>query len=251
MPNSALFAMDVGSLAWTQKTGGALTNKEKAAFVLDGLAHILGAYAAKPFSPKAKKVDLAKLAPPASGIVNEAATLLKEKSHPAMVNHCFRTAYWTLAVMKNKKPELSAKEIEEAWIAALLHDIGLDLPPAFGEFTLGGVKIVQLLSQKHGWDKNSAHRASEAITLNPNSYVKRKFGLLAWAMNTGGYGETSLGPYRTLMHPDNIIEVETLHPRKGFYLFVPKMIGKELLRFPNQRFAILKKIGFVARRLKD
>jgi hypothetical protein len=154
--------------------------------------------------------------------------------------------------MSRENPNLSQTEVEEAWMAALLHDIGLAFPPPQGEFTLGGVKILRELARSNGWGPESVRRASEAITLNPNSRVDReRDGFLAWAMNVGGQGETFYGPYRDLMNPENIRELEERYPRAGFYEDSMNVLNRELNRFPNQRFGLLREIGFLKLRRRD
>lgn len=243
---------EIGSLVWTLRTGGTLTRSEKRKFVFTGVRFLAAATVKRVFLKHKEKTDLSQFNPPNTPIVNEAIQLLRQHSPPEMVNHCFRTAYWTLVIMKQQKAELSPTEIEEAWVAALLHDIGLDVPASFGEFTLGGVAFVSKLAAKYNWDKRSERKACEAITLNPNGHIRKgKYGLLAWAMNIGGFAETSLSPYRFLMHRENIKELETMYPRTGLYKNMPAIMDKEFARFPNQRYAVLKKLGVIRRRLRD
>ncbi|HVQ23715.1 MAG TPA: hypothetical protein VMV01_00980, partial [Planctomycetota bacterium] len=209
---------DLGSLLWLERTGGALDRKEAFRFVTRALGPLVRAVWRRTHPGPIEKVDLAKLAPPDTPMVKAAVKLLEEKASPPFRNHAYRTAYWALVVMKRERPELTPQEIEEAWVAALLHDLGLEDPPTHGEFTLGGVAAVRELAEANKWDKRSAARASEAISLNPNGHVDREtYGLLAWAMNVGGYAEVSLGPYRVLMHPETLKELEQKHPRDGFY----------------------------------
>ena len=237
---------EVGTLEWTQKTGGALTEGQQVLFFVDAMPDLIWASVERVFHRSVPKADLSEFAPPDTPIINEAMNRLRSSSNPAFVNHSIRVAYWTLVVMKRENPDLTPKEIEEAWMAALLHDIGIALPPKFGEFTLGGVKILSELAAEYAWSKESEKKASEAITLNPNSRVDRdKFGLLAWAMNVGGFGETFYGPYRVLMNRENIQELEAMYPRENLYEVAQDLMGKEIRRFHNQRFALLRKVGFL------
>jgi hypothetical protein len=237
---------EIGTVSWTDRTGGALTGTEKVEYVLAAVPELSKGWLEWTFSSTAAKVDLLTIGPPDTPIVKEAWRRLGLKSDPAFVNHSIRTAYWTVAVMRRAKPSLSPQELEEAWLAALLHDIGLAEPPASGEFTLGGVQVVRQIAVQLGWSKDSADRASEAITLNPNSRIDReKQGLVAWAMNVGGQGETFYGPYRILMNPENIREIEAKYPRLDLPKRSGEILGREIERFPNQRFAVLRKIGFL------
>jgi hypothetical protein len=237
---------DIGSLSWTERGGGALQGAEPIQYVLGAVPELSKGYLHWLVHSPAAKVDLESLGPPDSAIVKAAWARLALGSDPAFVNHSIRTAYWTVAVMWQEKPGLTRQELDEAWVAALLHDVGLAESPASGEFTLGGVAAVRELAAKQGWDKSSADRASEAITLNPNSRIDReKYGLLAWAMNIGGFGETFHGPYRILMNPENIRELEEKYPRLDLPARSEEILGRELKRFPNQRFGVLRRIGFL------
>src|SRR5688572_7871230 len=181
---------DIGSLLWLERTGGALDRKEGFRFVTRAIGPLLRAVWRRTRPPAVEKLDLAKLAPPDTPMVKAAVQLLEQKASAPFRNHAYRTAYWALAVMKREKPELTPQDLEEAWVAALLHDLGLEQPPTHGEFTLGGVAAVRQLAETNKWDKQATARACEAISLNPNTHVDRDtFGLLPWAMNVGGYAE--------------------------------------------------------------
>lgn len=236
----------VGSLDWTRATGGALSPGEKFNFVLDAVPGLSAATVRRIDPPPAEKVDASVFLPPDAPIVQAALARVKAHLDPAFVNHSIRTACWTLVVMRREQPQLSRQDIEEAWLAGLLHDLGLAETPPRGEFTLGGVAAMSELAAQFHWNGEATRRVSEAITLNPNSRVDRaQYGLLPWAMNVGGFGETFYGPYRVLMNPDNIRQLEILYPRTGFRARAGEVVSAEVRRFPDQRFELLGDIGFL------
>ena len=79
-----------------------------------------------------------------------------------MVHHCFRTAFWTLVVL-HQHVDVTDEDLETTWVAALLHDIGLEDPPAKGDFSLGGVQVLRA----HG------ERGSTGATSRPTTRARR------------------------------------------------------------------------------
>jgi hypothetical protein len=244
----------LGGLAWTRRTGGALGWRDRVQY-LGNAAPLLKDWAVAPFASQPGDLMLSRFDPPDAPIVQAALARLRGIPDPEFapfVNHSIRLAYWTVAVMSRERPNLTPTEIEEAWVAALLHDIGLALPPERGEFTLGGVRVVEELGGRYSFSAESVRRASEAITLNPNSRVDRdRDGLLAWAMSVGGQGETFYGPYRGLMSAKDVRALEAKYPRNGFFAGSERVLARELRRTPNQRFGLLRAVGFLWLRRKD
>jgi hypothetical protein len=244
----------LGSLTWTRRTGGALGWRDRLQYLGNG-APLLKDWAVASFAGQPGALELSRFDPPESAIVRAALARLREIPDPEFapfVNHSIRLGYWTLVVMSREHPNLTPTEIEEAWVAALLHDIGLASPPERGEFTLGGVRVVEELGNRYSWSAESVRRASEAITLNPNSRVDRdRDGLLAWAMSVGGQGETFYGPYRRLMSAKDVRALEAKYPRDGLFAGSARILARELERTPNQRFGLLRTVGFLWLRRKD
>jgi hypothetical protein len=234
-------APDVGSLDWLMRTEGHLTFLDRVSLLLGGLSAMaegirLGLRARK---DERRNVPLSVLEPPDTAMVGAARSYLEAHADRAMVNHCFRTAFWTLVVL-HQHLELAPKDIETAWVAALLHDVGLEVPPSRGDFSMGGIEVLKTLALDLGWGEEQTHQACEAIAANLSTRVNpARAGMVAWAMNVGGIGELGFGPHRAQMHPARIQELESRYPRDGFRTTATRLIEQEVTRIPDGRFALL------------
>lgn len=187
-----------------------------------------------------RTIDLGRFAPPTTPIVRAAGAHLRARSGPVMVNHCYRTAYWTITVL-HQNAEVTPTILETAWVAALLHDVGLDDPPARGDFSMGGVEVVRALAREHGWPDEQAQSAGEAIAANLCARVSpARSGAIAWAMNVGGLGELGFPLHRAQMAPGALAELEARYPRAGLRATSRRLIAAEAARLPRGRFAFFR-----------
>lgn len=235
-------AGDVGCLSWLARTQGRLSTVERLSLLAELLpALVEGMRLFRRARRDGRRADpLERFEPPATPMVCAAREYLLAHSSPPMVNHCHRTAFWTLMVL-NQHSEVTPRDIETTWVAALLHDVGLEVPPASGDFSLGGVHVLDALARELNWDEAEAHRAGEAIATNLSVRVDRdRAGLLPWAMNVGGAGEIGLPLHRAQMHPERIAELEARYPRDGFRETALRLIAEETRRLPDGRFAFFR-----------
>jgi hypothetical protein len=232
----------VGSLSWLLRTGGRLTRGERF-FLLKGIFSALGEgfrLRRRARKDERRAVALARFEPPETPMVRSARDYLAVHSDVSMVNHCFRTAFWTLVVL-HQHIDLGPQDIETTWVAALLHDVGLEVPPARGDFSLGGVEVLKAFAHELRWSEEQTHQASEAIATNLSTRVDpARVGMVAWAMNVGGLGELGFGLHRAQMHPNRIAELEARYPRAGFRATALRLINEEVARVPDGRFAFLR-----------
>jgi hypothetical protein len=241
---------DVGSVEWLLRTGGRLTRAERS-FLLRGIFPMLRE--GFRLRRRAKKSDrhgasLGPFEPPATPMVRAAQEHLAAHSDRTMQNHCYRTAFWALTVLGHDA-ELSERDLETTWVAALLHDVGLEVPPTKGDFSLGGVEILETLAEKHRWSEEQAHDAAEAIAVNLSTRVDAaRVGKVAWALNVGGTGELGIWPHRAQMHRQRISELEARYPRDGFRAFAMGLIREEERRVPDGRFALFKPVYWLLMR---
>ena len=235
----------LGSLSWAEQTQGRLTFRDRLSLLAGALTGLHEGFRLRRSARRhgLHEGPLARFEPPETPIVQAARAYLIEHSHVSMVNHCFRTAFWTLCVLE-QQGGFSAQEQETAWVAALLHDVGLEVEPRVGDFTLGGVRILSELARDVGWSEEQEHAASEAIVSNLSTHVDAsRLGRVAWAMNVGGVGELGIAPHRALMSPHSIAELERLYPRDGFRATALRLIQQEAAHVPDGRFAFFQ-LGF-------
>ncbi|MGH7329612.1 MAG: hypothetical protein ACREJX_14800, partial [Polyangiaceae bacterium] len=218
---------NVGSAEWLERTGGSLTSAERA-YLLRGMFGMIAEgfrlrRAAKRSARHRGALDA--FDPPDTPIVRASKARLEATSGRAMLNHCHRTAFWTLVVLDQQEDELDPRVVETTWVAALLHDIGLDAPPERGDFSAGGIGVLKELAHEHGFSDEQTHDAAEAIAANLSTRVPAaRFGSVAWAMNAGGAGELGIWPHRAQMHSARIAELERRYPRADFRAAAMRLI---------------------------
>jgi hypothetical protein len=241
----------LGSLAWLERTGGRLTWADRF-WLLGSTASWLGegiSLAWKATRGDRLRLELADLQPPDTRMVQASREHLVRHSSPAIANHSMRTGYWTVLALHQRGAEPDPDDRETAWVAALLHDAGLESPPERGDFTLRGVEIVKALAHEHRWSERQTHTACETIAAHPNTRVDpERFGPVAWAMNVGVVGELSFAFHRAQMHPRRIAELEARFPRTDFRANLKRLIHEEARRFPGGRFALIERfLGLILR----
>lgn len=227
----------LGSLAWARRTGGRLSFRDKAALVRGALSTL--AEGVRLARRARSRVGLEYLDPPETPMVLAARERCLALSTPSMANHCFRTAYWTVLVL-HQHERLTDRNRETAWVAALLHDVGLDRPLLEGDFSLGGVHVLESLAREVGWSDEQTQEAGDAIVSNLGTGVDAaRLGQVAWAMNVGGLGELGFLLHRAQMRKDRLAELERRYPRTDFRRDAMRLIADEKRRLPDGRFAFL------------
>jgi hypothetical protein len=232
----------LGSLAWLERTQGVVTRGERVRLFTSIFGSVWeGAFLSlRAMLSGHNRLPLSGFEPPATAMVNAAREHLRKVSSVPMANHSHRTAFWTQLVLA-QHGELSERDRETAWVAALLHDVGLAEPPAQGDFSLGGVEVLKRLARQHRWPEEQVHQAGEAIAINLSLGMNvAQAGPIAWAMNVGGAGDFGYAPHRGQMHRAHRDELEARFPRDGFRKTALEVIGNEIARLPNGRFAFFR-----------
>jgi hypothetical protein len=232
----------IGTQAWLERSGGRLTVGERFALVGGLFGALREGFRLRRFALRSgrRETALATFDAPDTSMVQAARSYLVANSGTPMANHSVRTAYWTLFVL-HQHGELTPLEIETTWVAALLHDVGLEHPPAKGDFSVGGIEVLKQLAFEQQWGEEQVELASEAIATNLSARVDaNQSGKIAWAMNVGGLGELGFGLHRAQMHRDRIAELEAQYPRTGFREESKALIRAESRRVPGGRFAFFR-----------
>jgi HD domain len=223
---------DIGSLEWLMRTGGDLTFPERVA-ILAGAVSAFGEgvrLALRARRGDRRNVAISALEPPDTPMVRASREYLESRCVAGMVNHSYRTAFWTAAVLL-QNAGLTDENRETAWVAGLLHDVGLEHPPEKGDFSLGGVEALKSLAHEFHWSEKQTHQAGEAIASNLCTRVRSsQVGEVAWAMNVGGAAEVGVVLHRAQLHPRRIAEIEARYPRKGFSETAMRLIREEIRR---------------------
>src|SRR5437764_12733526 len=133
------FSDPLGSIGWTERTGGVLTAGEcvtLATPLLRGEFGILAgllAMALRVHSGRRATIDPARLAPPDSSLAREAQEAAEDLLTPVLRNHSHRAYAWAAAIAA--RPSTSFDH-ELLYLAALFHDTGLPSPVPHVDFTV-------------------------------------------------------------------------------------------------------------------
>lgn len=196
------------------------------------------------------RVDLSAWTPPDSSAAREAERFLREVSSPEMVQHSFRTYYFSCAVYASRA-ERPPLDRETLFVAALLHDVGLfvrEVPVGDHCFTVSSAREARRIAQRAGWDAAREDRMALAITTNLNPFVSAaRYGSEAHFMRAGGLVEVLAQSWA--VHPDTLAEILSRHPREGFAEDALSHVRSEVRRNPGCRFARLDPLfPFMVRR---
>jgi hypothetical protein len=231
----------LGSVAWLERTGGRMSIGDRFRLFAAVPGALLEGWRLRRRARRSPSRAAPLFEPPDTAMVRAARAELDAHSVVPMRNHCIRTGYWTQLVLHQTLPEVTPEDEETAWVAALLHDLGLERPPSRGDFSSGGIEILESLAHTHRWPDAQVHAASEAIATNLNLRVDAsRSGPIAWAMNVGGVGEIGFGLHRAQMARARIAELESRFPRTDFKPTALQLARAESRRLPGSRFGIFR-----------
>lgn len=234
----------VGSLEW-EKLGGPPLSLYQRLSLLAGTAVVLAGdagprlrWSVRRRSARARaprKIDLARWAPPQTPVARTVEDHLRAVASPQMVNHSFRTYYFT-AIRYELSDTRDLLDREALYVAALLHDTGLFEPDRQGCFTVAGATHARQITAAAGWPSARQDSVATAITTNLNPYVSLdRYGPVAHYMREGGLVDVLAQEWA--LHPDNLREVLGAYPRDGFADDTARLVRQEARRNPGCRFA--------------
>ena len=136
----------LGSIGWTERTGGVLTTREcltLARPLLRGeLTILVGrlAMALRVHSGRRRSIDPARLAPPDSALANDAAEAAQDLLSPVLRNHSSRAYTWGAALAALHGITFDR---ELLYVAAMFHDTGLPSPVPHVDFTIRSAALAR------------------------------------------------------------------------------------------------------------
>jgi hypothetical protein len=227
----------LGGLAWTRRTGGALTGAER--------RRLLGAVARGQAQSVAGRVRLAtgraaRAAgelpdPPDSAFARDVEQAAREQS-ARVVAHSYRTWMFGHALAALDGEPLDP---EQFWAAALLHDWGIDAPVPGQDFTIRSADRLLECAGRHGVDGD---RAADAITVHPTPGITAATdGALGTYVQAGAL--TDIGGFRIWDMAATLVEqVDSRQPRGDS---LAPLVRAEVRAVPAGRFALLVRCGFL------
>jgi hypothetical protein len=208
----------IGSITWTERTGGVLTARECASLarplVRDELRITIGllSMALGRHSGRRSAVDPANLEPPDSSIAREAEQAAQELLTPALLNHSRRAFAWGTTIAELRRITFDR---ELFYVASMLHDTGLPSPVPHVDFTVRSAEIAREFLDHRGVPADGQELVANAIAMHHTPGVGLELGGEAFLLSAGA-GVDVFG-LRSDEVPDAIRKsVVRQFPRLGF-----------------------------------
>lgn len=178
----------LGSIAWTERTGGVLTTRECGSLAMPLLREELRICAGllalllRRHSGRRSVVDRARLAPPDSSIAREAQDAARELLSPALLNHSHRAYAWGAAIAALQEVRFDR---ELLYVASMLHDTGLPSPVPHVDFTVRSAAIAREFLDERGVAADDQELVANAIAMHHTPEVGLEFGGEAFLLSAG------------------------------------------------------------------
>jgi plasmid stability protein len=233
----ATSAQPLGSIGWTERTGGVLTPRECLSLarpLLQGeLAILVGrlAMALRLHSGRRSVVDPAALAPPDSALARDAEVAARDLLTPALLNHSSRAYAWGAAIAALNEITFDR---ELLYLAAMLHDTGIPSPVPHVDFTVRSAAVAREFTDSHGVPADDREVIANAIAMHHTPGVGVEAGAKAFLLSAGA-GVDVFG-LRSNELPDEVrASVVSEYPRLGFKREFAGLIRTEARRVPRGR----------------
>jgi hypothetical protein len=223
---------------WAQRTGGNLSTRE--------YRHLVGVIM-RQVSPAlagvvryrlgrrgSGRTDLVHLPLPDSALARRAEEFVRSELAPYVLTHSYRTYFLgkALAALDGV-----AVDDEQAYLAALLHDINLEKPTAGRCFAVTGGERAQRLLTEWGADPATAEAVAAAGACHATPGVDRNLAVPAGFVHAGSMADC-VG--RRLDEIDGVWldELQRRHPRHGFKQHLIPALRAEAEAVPRGRIQL-------------
>ena len=227
----------VGSIGWTEHTGGVLTLREGLSLagplIRDELRITAGllAIALRRHSGRRNDVDPASLTPPHSTLARDAEAAAQDLLSPGVLNHSRRAYAWGAALAALHRITFDR---ELLYIAAMFHDTGLPSPVPHVDFTVRSAELARAFTDRHGVPVDGRELVANAIAMHHTPGVGLEFGAEAFLLSAGA-GVDVFG-LRSDEVPDALRKsVVRDFPRLGFKREFSRLWRTEAKRVPRGR----------------
>jgi hypothetical protein len=208
----------LGSIGWTERTGGVLTGREclmLARPLLRGELSILAgllAMALRVHSGRRATIDPERLAPPDSSLARDAHDAAEDLLAPVLRNHAHRAYAWAAALAARDGIPFDR---ELLYLAAMFHDTGLPSPVPHVDFTVRSAALAREFADRHGVPAGSREVVTNAIAMHHSPGVGPESGPEACLMSAGA--AVDVFGLRSNEIPDAVRrQVVEQFPRLGF-----------------------------------
>ena len=227
----------IGSIGWTERTGGVLTPREclsLAPALLRGELGILAgrlAMALRIHSGRRSSIDPANLVPPDSSLARDAEIAAQDLLTPALLNHSRRSYAWGAAIAAL---EGITFDREVLYLAAMFHDTGIPSPVPHVDFTVRSAALTREFADSHQVPAEDREVVANAIAMHHTPGVGVESGAEAYLMSAGA-GVDVFG-LRSNEVPDAVRDIVVReYPRLGFKREFAGLIRAEAKQVPRGR----------------
>src|SRR3954462_10826461 len=178
----------LGSIGWTERTGGVLTARECVTLAPPLLRGELGILAGRlamtlrVHSGRRATVEPARLAHRDSSLARDAKEAAEDLLTPALRNHAHRAYTWAAAIAARRGISFDR---ELLYLAAMFHDTGLPSPVAHVDFTVRSAALAREFADRHGVPADSREVVTNAIAMHHSPGVGLESGPEAFLMSAG------------------------------------------------------------------
>ena len=227
----------IGSIGWTERTGGVLTTREcltLARPLLRGELSILAgrlAMVLRMHSGRRSSIDPASLVPPDSHLARDAEVAVQERLTPALLNHSGRAYTWGAAIAALHGITFDR---ELLYLAALFHDTGIPSPVPDVDFTVRSAAVAREFADSHHVPADNRELVANAIAMHHTPGVGLESGAEAYLLSAGA--ALDVFGLRSNEIPDAVRRsVIQEYPRLGFKREFAGLLRAEAKQVPRGR----------------
>jgi hypothetical protein len=235
----------VGTVEWTQRTGGRLEPVERRRLVGDlarvHVRNVVGRLSMLVHLDPGRRsyVAPAGLLPPDSRLTRAAQDAAIRVLPATLLNHSYRTYRFASALGKREGLEVDS---EVLFAAALLHDTGLVLAAGEDDFTLTSARLARDVAEQVGLSTAATETLQTAITMHHSPRVPLAAGPVAYLLSAGA-GVDVVGMRCWDLPPSILAEAVRDYPREGFKVYFAQAWAAEAARVPQGRAKLLRRYG--------
>ena len=235
----------VGTVEWTERTGGRLEPAERRRLVSDlarvHLGNLAGRFSVLAHLDPGRRsyVSPARVLPPDSPLTRAAQDLAVRVLPVALLNHSYRTYRFARAFAELEGLEA---DTEILFAAALLHDTGLVAAGGEDDFTLASARAARDVAEQVGLSTVATQTLRTAITMHHSPRVALTAGPVAYLLAAGA-GVDVAGVRCWDLPPTVMADAVRDHPRAGFKAYFSRMWEAEAARVPRGRAKLLRRYG--------
>jgi hypothetical protein len=230
-------AESIGSIGWTERTGGVLTAREcltlarpllrgELGILAGRLAMVLGMH-----SGRRSSIDPASLVPPDSALAKDAEVAAQDLLTPALRNHSSRAYTWGAAIAALRGITFDR---ELLYLAAMFHDTGIPSPVPHVDFTVRSAALAREFTDGHHVPAIQRELIANAIALHYTPGVDLDSGAEAYLLSAGA--SVDVFGLRSNEIPDDVRRrVVQEYPRLGFKREFARLLRAEAKQVPRGR----------------